>query len=171
MNIHEVLTGKLLYTLQVNENFNRVIFSPDSRLILTTGADHKVYVYDVLTGKERYVLSGHTVGLISAIFSPDGKNILTIGNDQKSILWDVASGKQLYTRLQLENGDWLVYDEHFRFDGTLQARNYLYLVCGLNVIKSTELLNRLYVPNLAGRINKGERLESFPKLSDLKICD
>ncbi|MFM7682979.1 MAG: caspase family protein, partial [Bacteroidota bacterium] len=40
--------------------------------------------------------------------SPDGRHVLTTSADHKTTLWDVETGKPLYTRLQLENNNWLV---------------------------------------------------------------
>jgi len=74
------------------------------------------------------------------------------------------------TYVQLKNNDWLVYDEHYRYDGSQGARDYLYFVCGLEVVDLAQVKDALYVPNLLQRIMNGENLEHLPKLKDLELC-
>ncbi len=173
--IYEVNTGKELQALSGHTGWvNSAVFSPDGKLVLTASWDNTARIYEVSTGKELQVLSEHS-WLFYAIFSPDGKTILTTGDDHKTILWDVATGKALYTRLQLEGNDWLVYDENYRFDGSIGAIEKLYLTCGLEVIDLAQVKDSLWVPGLVEKImNKEEILindRPAPKLSDLNICD
>ncbi|MFM7757501.1 MAG: caspase family protein, partial [Crocinitomicaceae bacterium] len=127
-------------------------------------------IFEVATGKELQVLKGHTSDVESAVFSPDGRHVLTTGTDHKTILWDVATGKSLYTRLQLEGDDWLVYDEDYRFDGTPGAIEKLYFVCGLEVVELSQVKQSLRVRNLVEKILNKEDLSGYKKLSDLNIC-
>jgi WD40 repeat protein len=89
--------------------------------------------------------------------------------------YNLNSKKYLYTFLQLKNKDWLAYDEHYRFDGTTGAIDYLYLTCGLEVIDLAQVKDSLWVPGLVEKIMKGEEIKindkPAPKLRDLNICD
>ena len=177
--IYEVATGKELkvlggHTGSVSPVYSAV-FSPDGTLALTASWDNTARIYDVATGKELQVLGGHTGSVNSAVFSPDGKTVLTVSRDHKTILWDATTGKALYTRLQLKGKDWLVYDEHYRFDGTFGAIDYLYFSCGLEAIDLVQLKDSLWVPGLVGKILNKEEIQindrQAPKLKDLNICD
>jgi WD40 repeat protein len=173
--IFEVATGKALQVLSGHTDYiTSVVFSPDGKLVLTASDDNTARIIEVATGKELQVLKGHTSDVNSAVFSPDGRHVLTSA-DHKTILWDAATGKPLYTRLQLENNDWLVYDEHYRFDGTLGAIDYLYLTCGLEVIDLAQVKDSLWVPGLVEKIMNGDSIlindRPAPKLKDLNICD
>ncbi len=104
------------------------------------------------------------------------KYIVTIENQYKTIIWDAHTGKQLYTRLQLKGGDWLAYDEHYRFDGSPGGIDQLYLVCGLEVIDLNQVKDSLYVPGLVAQIMSGAKEVMMndrpaPKLEDLQICE
>ena len=174
--VFEVASGKELQVLSGHTNSLRsAVFSPDGKLVLTASRDNTARVFELATGKELQVLSGHTSLVISAEFSPDGKLALTTAGDNLSIFWDVATGKQLYTRLQLENNDWLVYDEHYRFDGAEGAIDYLYLTCGLEVIDLAQVKDSLWVPGLAEKIMNGDPIlindHPAPKLNELNICE
>ena len=174
--IFEVATGKELQVLSGHTDWVRsAVFSPDGTLALTASWDKTARIFEVATGKELQVLKGHTDWVNSAVFSPDGRHVLTTGADHKTILWDAATGKALFTRLQLEGDDWLVYDEHYRFDGTLGAIDYLYLTCGLEVIDLAQVKDSLWVPGLVEKIMNGDSIlihdRPAPKLKDLNICE
>lgn len=145
-------------------------FNESGSKLLSIGTDNNVLLWDVQTRKVIHTLTGHYAIPTSVSFSSDDKYILTTGNDFVSIVWDALTGKKVYTRLQLEKGDWLVYDEYYRYDGTPGARDYLYFVCGLEVIDLAQVKDALYVPNLVQRIMQGQDI-NYPKLSELTICD
>jgi uncharacterized caspase-like protein len=163
-----MLTGKEISVFTLNTDCYSYKLSPNGKFAMCIWGNSSLY--EVATGKELQVLIGHTGEIKSAVFSSDCKKILTTGYDHKTILWDATTGKALYTRLQLKNGDWLVYDEHYRYDGTQGARDYLYFVCGLEVVDLAQVKDALYVPNLVQRIMNGENLDHLPKLKDLEIC-
>ena len=173
--IYEVSTGKELQVLSGHSSFlNSAVFSPDGKLALTASADNTTRIYEVSSGRQLQVLKGKS-WITSVVFSPDGRKVLITSVDGNIILWDVESGKSLFTLLQLENNDWLVYDENYRFDGTPGAIDYLYLTCGLEVIDLAQVKDSLWVPGLVEKIMNGDSIlindRPAPKLKDLNICD
>jgi WD40 repeat protein len=128
-----------------------------------------VVIFNIASKKVITLSRGHGKEILSVSFSSDGKFIVTTGADHKTILWDVESGKILYTRLQLENNDWLIYDEDYRFDGSAGAIEKLYFTCGLEIIELGQMKDALYVPGLAEKIVNGEDI-NYPKLSEIDIC-
>jgi WD40 repeat protein len=174
--LFDIATGKEMQVFRGHANSLRsAVFSPDGKLALTASEDFTARMFEVATGKELQVLSGHTSRVRSAVFSPNCKMVLTSAGDHLSIFWDVTTGKALYTRIQLEGDNWLVYDEHYRFDGTEGAIDYLYLTCGLEVIELAQVKDSLWVPGLAEKIMSGDPIlindHPAPKLSDLNICE
>ena len=157
------------------KSINSTSFSLDGEKIVTSSDDGTARIWNVRERTELHQLCGHMGSVISAKFTPDGKHVVTTGDDHKTILWDVESGKQLYTRLQLKNNDWLVYDEDYHFDGSEGAINYLYLTCGLEIIDLAQVKDSLWIRGLSGKIMRGEKLlindKPAPKLSDLNICE
>jgi hypothetical protein len=79
-------------------------------------------------------------------------------------------GVDALTYMNLKNGDWLVHDSKYRFDGTPGAIDKLYFTCGLEIVELNQVKDSLYVPNLVQRYTNGENLDRLPKLSDLNIC-
>jgi WD40 repeat protein len=54
----------------------------------------EVRLWDVATGQQRAVLSGHASVVYSVCFSPDGKTLASGSWDKTVRLWDVATGQQ-----------------------------------------------------------------------------
>jgi|GEM_PF-3288089 len=67
-------------------------FSPDGRLILSTGTDAVVRVRDVTTGDSLHLLRGSKARSTSAAFSPDGREIWVSGTDRQVRVWDRPPG-------------------------------------------------------------------------------
>ena len=74
---------------------NMVKFSPDGDRIVTASYDNTARVWDVASGEEVAILSGHTNWVLGAEFSPDGDRIVTASYDNTARVWDVASGEEV----------------------------------------------------------------------------
>jgi WD40 repeat protein len=70
-------------------------FSADSRRLATTGNRGVARVWDVDTGKELLVLSGHAANVYDVTFSPDGRRIATVAWDQTARVWDASTGREI----------------------------------------------------------------------------
>ncbi len=91
-------------TLQPSRNIARVAFSPDGETLAST-LENTILLWDVETGEQKAVLSGHSNTTIASLaFSPDG-GMLASGAGPGNLpapvsiirLWDVESGKQKMT--------------------------------------------------------------------------
>ncbi len=72
-------------------------FSHDGRLLVTSGKDHTVRIWDVATQRQIRSLEGHGEWVNIARFSPDGRYVASGSDDNTLRIWDAASGAILQT--------------------------------------------------------------------------
>ena len=163
-------TGKMIDSGKGHTSWiNSLKFSPDGKKIVTASTDQTAILWDAFSGTLLFNLKGHNSLLWSAQFSPDGKNILTSSNDNTSKIWNASTGKLLYTFFGVDKIDHLIVDAANHYDGSEAARKLIYFSCGYEIISLDQVKDKLWVPNLAKRINKGEIINSAG-LEDLNIC-
>ena len=72
-----------------NEKILDITFSPDSKLLASSGNDTSVKVWNANTRSELGVIKGHT-GIVSSIsFSRDNKKIITASADGTAKIWNI----------------------------------------------------------------------------------
>jgi WD40 repeat protein len=71
-------------------------FSADGRLLVTSGEDHHVHLWELASGQERAALPGHKTGSWAVALSPDGRLLASgDGRDNAVRLRDLATGREL----------------------------------------------------------------------------
>jgi WD40 repeat protein len=108
IRIWDLATGKKL--LQPNEKADAVIFTPDSKCLITVSKEKTLTVWDVTTGRKINRLAlPYTVPVDTFAFTSNGKYLATGnvryvgGPDGKQLrgaevkVWETATGKQLLT--------------------------------------------------------------------------
>jgi WD40 repeat protein len=117
VKIWEVATGRLLRTLYGHGSaVNAVAASPDGKLLASGSGstydiryaklyfqggqiggpreDTSVRLWDVATGRQIRIFSGHTLAVMALAFSADGRTLTSASSDFIKV-WDVASGKEV----------------------------------------------------------------------------
>ena len=106
IHLWNTTTGELQHTFSDNMKENKdtgyvkrvesVLFSPDEKLVLSLVNDHKIRLWDIMSGK-RISFTGYIGHLNSASFSPDSKILVTGDSAGVIKFWDIESGKTIWT--------------------------------------------------------------------------
>ena len=87
----KTILGEGAHSAQVN----RMTFSPDSRVAVSTGDDGLAIVWDPQTGKVLQRLTGHAnTRVFAADFSPDSKTLYTPGIDGAILQYDLGTNRR-----------------------------------------------------------------------------
>ena len=80
----------------------RAIFSPDSRMVLTTSGQEAL-LWQIASGRPIGSPMKHRTGVTIMAFSPDSRTILTV-DGKIARLWDVASAKPIGSPMESQDG-------------------------------------------------------------------
>ncbi len=72
---------------------NRIVFSHDSRVVISQDGNGKAIVWDLTTGKKRMLIAS-PAALLAAYFSADDSRIISVGFDNQIRTFDATNGTQ-----------------------------------------------------------------------------
>lgn len=75
----------------VKPSVSGLSLSRDGKTIVVAGADARIRLVDMTTGKVRRTLTGHANAIYEAIFSPDEKLLASSSRDLTARIWDVST--------------------------------------------------------------------------------
>jgi WD40 repeat protein len=88
-------TGIEVSMASTNPSLATVIaFSPNSKLLATTGPGSALQLWDAATMKPAHQIGGHQQGITALAFAGQGRYLAT-ANREGAFLWDAEAGKQL----------------------------------------------------------------------------
>ena len=111
-------TGQLRASLVHRVGVHSVLFTADSRRVVTASLDDVGRIWDAETGQLRDTLQGHRNTIYEMALSPDGRLLATASRDGTAKLWDVSTGKLKST---LSGNDGAVLNVTFSADGRTLA--------------------------------------------------
>jgi WD40 repeat protein len=85
----------------INEFFGDTVnsvdlgISPDGSTLITSLLERTIVTWDIATGAQKMVYTGHQAAIWSASFDPTGTRLVSASDDGTVIVWDVATGDVL----------------------------------------------------------------------------
>jgi WD40 repeat protein len=97
VKVWDVNTGRLLRTIQGEDEFAAVAVTPDGQLIVSASWDGTVKVSGLATGELLRTLKGHEDIVADVTVTPDGQRVVSASNDRTLKVWQLDSGRLLRT--------------------------------------------------------------------------
>jgi dipeptidyl aminopeptidase/acylaminoacyl peptidase len=93
IGLQQVATRKGLAAWATHrDRIERLVFSPNNKLLGACGRDSVLFAYDVEARKQLPILAGHTDGVVGMAFTPNGKRLVSVGNHDGLKWWDLTTG-------------------------------------------------------------------------------
>jgi WD40 repeat protein len=107
IQILDTKSGDIIVSLPMDSDTTAIMsvtFSPDGKLLASTGTDQTIRLWETQTWSARIPLKGQRVVPVS--FLPDSKELVTGGPDGYVRLWKVDGGRQARGRFDLDPAFW-----------------------------------------------------------------
>ena len=89
-------SGQIAHRLRGHDGWAlAVAFSPIEKRLASSGADHRIIIWDLACGKVEQILVGHESGVQEIAFNSEGSMLASASWDHTVRLWDVATGRLL----------------------------------------------------------------------------
>jgi WD40 repeat protein len=162
--VWSVDSGKLLRTLERagvagHVSTGGLAISDDSQLVATgpmqratssgdVGRERRVQVWDMATGRQRFLLSGHEENVNALLFTKDGRWIVSGSNDGTIRYWDRRTGSLGATYAAARSGHWVMVTGRGFFAASADAGDLLSVVRGYEATSIEQMWQSLYAPDL-----------------------
>lgn len=120
-----------------------VCLQPGGALLAAGGDDHRIYLWDVMTGQTARCLVGHEDWVHAVRFSADGRILASAGHDGRVMLWDPATAQRICV---LDQGCHAVTELAWSQDGTKLATSGFSSQVRLYDVPTRKLVGELQGP-------------------------
>jgi WD40 repeat protein len=98
VRLYSVRSFELLATLKGHsEAVTCVVFTPDSKFLVSGGEDNKCVIWDMATRKSTGDFEGHTFDVVALSMNPDGRHLASCSFDRSVVLWDLKTRQKVAT--------------------------------------------------------------------------
>ncbi|MEO6253397.1 MAG: WD40 repeat domain-containing protein, partial [Ferruginibacter sp.] len=90
-------TGKLVYTKSQGAQISDITISPDDKWMATAATNSLIRIWEVVSGREIQILTGHERGARTVAFSKNSEVLASGSNDNRIKLWNAGSAQLIKT--------------------------------------------------------------------------
>lgn len=107
VRLWDVLEGKLVYTLSIEDGVTTVAMSPDGHYVAAGSLDKTVRVWDTTTG---YLVErlespdGHRDSVYSVAFAPNGRDLVSGSLDKTIKMWELTAPRGMLPGTGVKGG-------------------------------------------------------------------
>jgi WD40 repeat protein len=100
LSIRSTRKGNLLHALidfdtsSARSLVSSLAYSPDSRMLALGHLDGSLTFWEVISGQQRFRITGHRGGVFALTFSADGRYLVSAGADTAALVWDLRVAKR-----------------------------------------------------------------------------
>ncbi len=120
------------------------------------GRERSVYVWELGTGKLRFVLRGHESFVTALAFTRDNRWIVSGSYDGTIRYWDRKTGSLAATFATSVDDQWVMLTDKGFFAASANAGNLLSVVRGLQAVSIDQIWQSLYAPDLVREFLVGD---------------
>lgn len=152
--IISAFTGDSLMSFHAEEfDFVESEFITDGNILLVLGNNGRSLHWDCNNGVMLSQLSNYGYKHVLGNEQSGHEGLFLVSNYEamEVEVWDKKKLRYLYTRMTFDNGDWLIFDDGFRMDGTEGGMQKISVVCGATAADQALVKKYLHVPGLAAK--------------------
>ena len=97
--LYDAHSGEVMAFPGDTGSVKKIFFSPDGKILASIGGNRlSIYLWDIVTGQQKNILTGHNASVNKVLFSPDRNFLLSMSQHSRiNTLWDLHTGKQKQT--------------------------------------------------------------------------
>jgi WD40 repeat protein len=137
-------------SVSISEDSELIAAGPRQRATSTgdVGQERRVQVWDLATGKQRFLLSGHEANVTALLFTNERRWIVSGSDDGTIRYWDRRTGKLGATFAVAPDGSWVMITDKGFFAASAGAGGLLSIVRGFEATSIEQTWQSLYAPDL-----------------------
>jgi len=97
VKVWDLATGRTTQTIRRSDRIYTAIAITPNNLLILAAFDMTIAIFDLTTGRETMILTGHSGNVYDLDVSPDGRTAISVSQDCTLKIWRLATGELMAT--------------------------------------------------------------------------